>query len=225
MRDSDAVVFVVDDDPSVRKALGRLLRAAGFRAEAFATADEFLRRPAPEAPACVILDVQLPGPSGLDLQRALAERDADLPVVFITGYGDIPTTVRAMKAGAVDFLPKPVDDGALLAAVRQAVARHALARQAGAEVADLRRRAATLSPREREVLALVVSGLLNKQVGHRLAVTEKTVKAHRAQVMRKMQAASLAELVRMAGRIGLLAPPPRTAPPAAEVPLGPRAPF
>jgi FixJ family two-component response regulator len=222
MTDSDAIVFVIDDDPSVRKALGRLLRAAGFRAEAFATADEFLRRPPPEAPACVILDVQLPGLSGLDLQRALAERDADLPVVFITGHGDIPMTVRAMKAGAADFLPKPFDDEALLAVVRQAVARHALARQAGAEVADLRRRAATLSPREREVLALVVSGLLNKQVGHRLAVTEKTVKAHRAQVMRKMQASSLAELVRMAARIGLPLPPSHPAPgPAAAAAVEP----
>ena len=225
MRDSDAVVFVVDDDPSVRKALGRLLRAAGFRAEAFATADEFLRRPAPEAPACVILDVQLPGPSGLDLQRALAERDADLPVVFITGHGDIPMSVRAMKAGAADFLPKPVDEEQLLAAVREAVARHALARRAGAEVDDLRRRAAILSPREREVLALVVSGLLNKQVGYRLAVTEKTVKAHRAQVMRKMRAASLAELVGMAARIGLTPPPSHPPPePAAAAAAGPSGP-
>jgi FixJ family two-component response regulator len=222
MSDSDAIVFVVDDDPSVRKALGRLLKAAGFRAETFATADEFLRRPPPEAPACVILDVELPGLSGLDLQRALAERDADLPVVFITGHGDIPMSVRAMKAGAADFLPKPFDDEQLLAAVRQAVARHALARQAGAEATVLRRRAASLSPREREVLALVVSGLLNKQVGHRLAVTEKTVKAHRAQVMRKMQAASLAELVRMAGRIGLAPPPSSTLPePAGAAAVGP----
>jgi FixJ family two-component response regulator len=213
--DSDALVFVVDDDPSVRKALARLLRAAGFRAEAFATADEFLRRPPPEAPACVVLDLHLEESSGLDLQRALAERDADLPVVFITGQGDIPTTVRALKAGAADFLPKPVDEGDLLAAVRQAVARHALARREGAEAADLRRRAASLSPREREVLALVVSGLLNKQVGHRLAVTEKTVKAHRAQVMRKMRAASLAELVRMAAMLGLAPPLPPAPEPAA----------
>jgi FixJ family two-component response regulator len=201
-------VFVIDDDPSVRKALGRLLRAAGFRAEAFASADEFLGRPLPDGPACLVLDVCLPGIDGLDLQRTLTGRQASLPVVFITGHGDIPMSVQAMKAGAVDFLPKPFHDQDLLAAVRQALARHAQAQQTGAELADLRQRAAALSPREREVLALVVSGLLNKQAGYRLGVTEKTVKAHRARVMRKMRADSLAELVRMAERLGVPSPRP-----------------
>jgi FixJ family two-component response regulator len=196
-------VFVIDDDPSVRKALGRLLKAAGFRVEALASAEEFLGRSLPDVPACVILDVQLPGLDGLDLQRSLAERDVGLPIVFITGHGDIPMTVRAMKAGAVDFLPKPFHARDLLEAVRQALARHAQARQRGAHQADLLQRAASLSAREREVMDLVVGGLLNKQVGHRLGVTEKTVKAHRAQVMRKMRADSLAQLVRMAEHLNV----------------------
>jgi FixJ family two-component response regulator len=196
-------VFVTDDDASVRKAVARLLRSAGFQATAFATAEEFLQEPLPDAPACAILDVHLPGLDGLALQRALAEKDATLPVVFITGYGDIPTTVRAMRAGAVDFLPKPFDNQALLAAVRQAVARHRQARQELAGLSDLRQRYDCLSTREREVLSLVVTGMLNKQVGHKLGVTEKTVKAHRAQIMQKMHLKSLAELVRIAGRLGV----------------------
>ena len=194
-------VFVVDDDASLRKALSRLLRSAGFQVETLATAEEFLRRPAPDGPGCVILDVRMPGLNGLDLQRALAERHSSLPIVFITGHGDIPTSVRAMKAGAVDFLPKPFHDEDLLAAVRQAVRRHAKAREQQAELAVLRQRFDSLSAREREVMALVASGKLNKQAGHRLGVTEKTIKAHRSQVMRKMGADSLAELVRMAARI------------------------
>jgi FixJ family two-component response regulator len=202
-------VFVTDDDPSVRKALARLLKSAGFQAKAFGSAEDFLREPLPDAPACAVLDVHLPGLDGLDLQRALAEKDATLPVVFITGHGDIPTTVRAMRAGAVDFLPKPFDDRDLLAAVRQAIARHAQARQAGAGLLDLRRRYERLSPREREVLVLVVSGMLNKQAGHRLGITERTIKEHRAQIMREMRADSLAELVRMTVRLGIdLSPPP-----------------
>jgi FixJ family two-component response regulator len=200
---TDPAVFVIDDDPLVCAALGRLLRSAGFRTEAFATAEAFLGHPLPDVPACAVLDVQMPGLSGLDLQGRLAERAPDLPVIFLTGHGDIPMTVRAMKAGAVDFLPKPVAADALIAAVRQALARHAQARAAGAEVLELRRRAALLSPREREVMAQVVSGKLNKQTGSRLGVTEKTVKAHRARVMRKMAAASLADLVRMAALLGV----------------------
>jgi FixJ family two-component response regulator len=203
MTDLDPTVLVIDDDPSVRRALARLLRAAGLRAETFASAEEFLGQPLPDGPGCLILDVSMPGLSGLDLQRTLAERNAGLPIVFLTGHGDIPTTVRAMKAGAVDFLPKPCDGQALLAAIRWAIARHAQTLQAGEELAAIRHRAESLSPREREVMALVVSGMLNKQVGHRLGVTEKTVKAHRAQVMSKMGADSLAELVRMADRIGV----------------------
>jgi FixJ family two-component response regulator len=197
------ITFVVEDDPSVRRALGRLLKSAGYRMLAFPSAEEFLRHPLPDGPACAILDVELPGVNGLELQRALAEKEAGLPVVFITGHGDIPMTVQAMKGGAVDFLPKPFNNQDLLAAVQQALARGERARQEAAETAALRARARALSPREREVLALVVGGMLNKQVGHQLGVTEKTVKVHRAQVMHKMGADSLAELVRMAARLGI----------------------
>lgn len=209
MTDPAPIAFTVDDDPSVRKSLRRLLTAAGCRVQVFASAEEFLAAALPDdAAACLILDVCLPGLGGLDVQRALAERHATLPIVFITGHGDIPLAVRAMRAGAVDFLPKPFRPRDLLAAVARALAAHAQARQADADVAALQQRAALLSVREREVMDLVVSGLLNKQVGHRLGVCEKTVKAHRAQVMAKMQAASLAELVRMAGRLGVAAPAP-----------------
>jgi FixJ family two-component response regulator len=202
MTDADAVVFVIDDDESVRKAVGRLLKSAGLRAEVFASAEEFLQQTLPDQPACLVLDVSMPGLSGLDLQHLLADRNVFLPIVFITGHGDIPMTVQAMKAGAVDFLPKPFDDQDLLAAVRVGIDRHVQARHADKERAEIRHRAKSLSPREREVMALVVTGMLNKHVGQQLGVTEKTVKAHRAQVMRKMQAASLAELVRMAAKIG-----------------------
>jgi FixJ family two-component response regulator len=216
MMNAAPIVFVIDDDPSVRKALGRLLKSAGFPVEVFATAEEFLQQPLPDVPACMILDVRMPGLSGLDLQRTLAERNVSLPIVFLTGHGDIPMTVRAMKAGAVDFLPKPVHVQDLLAAVRQAIARHAQVRQAETEVAEIRRRVTLLSPREREVMALIVQGMLNKQAGHRLGVTEKTIKVHRAQVMRKMQVDSLAELVRLAQRIGVpSAPSPPLSPSSA----------
>ena len=200
------IVFVIDDNSSVRKALSRLVKSAGFRAEAFASAEAFLEQPLPNVPACVVLDVHMPGLSGLDLQRTLAERAACLPIVFITGHGDIPMSVQAMKAGAVDFLPKPFRDEDLLAAVRQGIARHRETQQAEAEVVEIRQRAETLSPREREVMALVVSGKLNKQTGHQLGVTVRTIKVHRAHVMHKMHAGSLAELVRMAERIGIPAP-------------------
>lgn len=196
------IAFVIDDDPSVRRALRRLLRSAGFQVEAFGSAEEFLARPAPDGPACVVVDVRMPGLSGLDLQRELAERHTDLPIIFITGHGDIPMTVRAMKAGAVDFLPKPFHDDDLLAAVRQAIARQRSGRRTHAELTMIRERAQTLSPRERQVLAMVVRGVLNKQAGQQLGVSEKTIKAHRAQVMRKMGADSLAELVRMTERMG-----------------------
>jgi FixJ family two-component response regulator len=194
-------VFVVDDDASLRKAVGRLLKSVGLRPLTLASAEEFLLQPAPDGPACVVLDVSLPGLSGMDLQRALAQRHWSLPIVFISGHGDIPMSVRAMKAGAVDFLPKPFDDEDLLAAVRQALGRHARARQQERELAELRQRTALLSPRECEVMALVVSGKLNKQAGHQLGVAEKTIKAHRAQVMSKMRADSLADLVHMAQKL------------------------
>jgi FixJ family two-component response regulator len=209
MREPARIAFAVDDDLSMRKALRRLLTAAELRAFVFATAEDFLDADLPDdAPACLILDVCLPGLGGLDLQRALAERHPGLPIVFITGHGDIPLAVQAMRAGAVDFLPKPFRPGDLLAAVRRALDAHAVARRADADLAALRQRAASLSAREHEVMALVVSGLLNKQVGNRLGVSEKTVKAHRGQVMAKMQANSLAELVRMAARLGIAAPEP-----------------
>jgi FixJ family two-component response regulator len=206
MIDPNPMVFVIDDDPAVRKALARLLKSVRFRVELCASAEEFLQRPLPDEPVCIILDVRMPGLSGPDLQHALAERNRDLPIVFITGHGDIPMAVQAMKAGAVDFLPKPFTDQHLLAAVRQAIARHTQARQAEAELAEIRQRVESLSAREREVMARVVSGMLNKQTGHQLGVSEKTIKVHRAHVMRKMRADSLAELVRMAQRIGIQSP-------------------
>jgi RNA polymerase sigma factor (sigma-70 family) len=201
--DAAPIVFVIDDDPSVRKALCRLLRSAKFRVQTFAAADEFLAQPAPDVTGCIVLDVQMPGLDGLDLQRRLVERNSSLPIVFLTAHGDIPMAVHAMRAGAVDFLAKPFDTQDLLAAIGQAIAKHAQIRQTEAELAEIRQRAESLSPREREVMALVVDGMANKQTGSQLGVTEKTVKVHRAQIMRKMQADSLAELVRLAEKIGI----------------------
>ncbi len=206
MTDAASVVFVVDDDASVRKALSRLLRSAGLRVETFASAQEFLLYDRPDASGCLVLDVQMPGLDGLELQRALNEANVSLPVIFITGHGDIPTSVRAMKAGAVNFLPKPFDDQDLLGAVRQAIAADGQARRERAEACAIRRRAASLPPRELEVMALVVDGTPNKQIGQVLGVTEKTVKVHRSQVMRKMEAGSLAELIRLAEKAGPAAP-------------------
>ena len=196
------VVFVVDDDLSVRESLAALMQSVGWRCEAFASAEAFLSRDEAPAPSCLILDANLPELSGLDLQRRLvAAGRRDMPVIFISGRNDIPTTVRAMKAGAVEFLTKPFDEGALLAAIELAIARSAEAMAIEADLQGLRRRYASLSPREREVMDLIVSGRLNKQVGGDLGISEITVKAHRGQVMRKMGAEHFADLVRVSLRL------------------------
>lgn len=204
--DAEALVFVVDDDASLRASLQDLLESVGLRVAACASAQEFLRRPRPEAPSCLVLDVRLPGLSGLDLQKQMAEGDRDMPIIFITGHGDIPMTVQAMKAGAVEFLTKPFRDQDLLDAVHQALARARHARAQRAEMAALRRRFDTLTPRQRDVLARMVAGLLNKQIAGELGTSEATVKTHRKQVMAKMRAESLADLIRIADQLGLLPP-------------------
>ncbi|MET0622228.1 MAG: response regulator [Pyrinomonadaceae bacterium] len=195
-------VFVVDDDVSVRESLELLLGFEGWQSETFASAREFLARPRTLTPSCLVLDVSLPDLNGLDLQKLIADR-TDMPVIFITGYGDIPVAVRAMKAGAVEFLTKPFDDEVLLRAVRQGLERSRAALGSEAEIQSLRACYASLTSRERQVMALVVSGLLNKQVGLRLGISEITVKAHRGKVMQKMQADSLADLVKAAERLRL----------------------
>jgi FixJ family two-component response regulator len=206
MTEEDAVVCVVDDDASMRDALQRLLGSVGLRVETFASAREFLQRRGADVPGCLVLDVRLPGLSGLDLQRELAEAHIHIPIIFITGHGDIPMTVRAMKAGAVEFLAKPFRDQELLDAIQQALARDRVAREQRAELAELRGRFAALTPRERDVFGLVVTGLLNKQVAAALGTSEITIKRHRRQVMHKMQATSLADLVRIADKLGLPSP-------------------
>jgi FixJ family two-component response regulator len=202
MSDVTSIVFVVDDDVSVRDSLELLIKAAGWQPETFASALEFLSRPRPTAPCCLVLDVTLPGLSGLELQQQLAER-TDMPIIFITGHGDVPMTVQAMKAGAVEFLTKPFTNDVLLDAVGGAIERSRTAVRHESDMRVLRNSYASLTPREREVMVLVVSGLLNKQVGGELGISEITVKAHRGQLMRKMKADSLPELVTMAARLGL----------------------
>ena len=195
------IVFVVDDDVSVRESLELLIRCAGWQPEIFASAQEFLACPRALVPSCLVLDISLPGLNGLDLQKRVAVERTDMPIIFITGYGDVPMTVQAMKAGAVEFLTKPFSDDVLLRAIRQALERSHAALGQEAEMRELRDRYGSLSQRERQVMALVVSGLLNKQVGGELGISEITVKAHRGKVMQKMKADSLADLVKMATRL------------------------
>jgi len=206
MTERDTIVFVVEDDPALRDALQRLMRSVGLRAQTFGSAQEFLSSQRPDAPACLVLDVRLPGLSGLDLQRELAKAGIELPIIFISGYGDIPMSVQAMKAGAVEFLTKPVRPQDLLDAIQQAIERDRSARHERADMADLRRRFNSLTPREQQVMELVVAGLLNKQIAAKLGTSEITIKVHRSQLMRKMRAKSLPELVRMADKLGVPAP-------------------
>jgi len=202
-QESDALVAIVDDDPSVRRGLQRLIRSAGWKVETFASAQEFLDRPLAISPNCLVLDLQLPGLSGLDLQQRMADLGLDIPVVFLTGQGNIPASVKAMKAGAIEFLTKPVDEQNLLKAIQEAVQRDRRTRQQQTEMHELRRRYESLTAREQEVMQLVISGLLNKQIAGELTITEDTVKFHRGHVMRKMCAESLADLVRMAENLGV----------------------
>jgi FixJ family two-component response regulator len=198
VRESHAIIAIVDDDPSVRKGLERLIRSVGWKTESFGSAQEFLASPRTEAPTCIVLDLQLPGLSGLELQKQMSEAGVETPIVFLTGHGDIPASVKAMKAGAIEFLTKPVDEQDLLNAIQEAIERDRRTRQQQADIHDLRDRYQSLTSREQEVMHQVISGLLNKQIAAELKITEDTVKFHRGHIMRKMRAGSLADLVRMA---------------------------
>ena len=201
MSNATSIVFVVDDDISVRESLELLIQSEGWQPETFSSAQDFLVRSRTPVPSCLVLDISMPDLNGLELQKRVAAEHPDVPIIFITGHGDVPKTVQAMKAGAVEFLTKPFKDDVLLSAVRQAFERSRVALGQQAEIKELRDRYSSLSAREREVMALVVSGLLNKQVGGELGISEITVKAHRGKVMQKMNAASLPDLVKMAGRL------------------------
>jgi FixJ family two-component response regulator len=204
MSKSEPTVFIVDDDAQMRQSLKNLIRSVGLRVELFASAQEFVQSQHPDGPSCLVLDVRMPGLSGLDLQKQASEAGLEIPIIFITGHADVPMSVRAMKAGAVEFLTKPFRDQDLLDAIQQALARSRKAREQLAAIEELRRRFASLTPREREVMAGVVAGLLNKQIGAELGTSETTVKIQRHQVMEKMGAGSLPELVRMADRLGII---------------------
>jgi FixJ family two-component response regulator len=201
------IVFVVDDDVSVRESLEVLVQNEGWHAETFASAQEFLYHPRASVPSCLVLDISLPGLNGLDLQKRIAVERADMPIIFITGYGDVPKSVQAMKAGAIEFLTKPFKDGVLLDAIRQALQRSRAALDRESDLRTLQTRYASLSRREKQVMALVVSGLLNKQVGGELGISEITVKAHRGKVMQKMKAGSLADLIKMAAKLQVTSMP------------------
>jgi FixJ family two-component response regulator len=206
MNETPAVVFVVDDEPSVCASVRRLIHSVGLEVQTFNSAQQFLRSQRPNAPGCLVLDVRLPDLSGLDLQQALAKADVDLPIIFVTGHGDIPMTVRAMKAGAVEFLTKPYREQDLLDAIQHGIERHRASREQRAELSELQQRYELLSFRERQVFPLITSGLLNKQIAAELGASEKTIKAHRGQVMHKMKADSVAALVRMAERLRIISP-------------------
>jgi len=203
MRDSEPLVCIVDDDPGIRRALSRLIRVAGLRVECFPSAQAFRENPDEDCPRCLVLDVRMPGQSGLDLQAELGRIGLDIPIVFITGHGDVPSSVRAMRGGAVDFLEKPFDHRELLASIHRALELSRQSRAGARERAEIERRVASLTSRERQVMETVVTGLMNKQIADRLGAAEKTIKVHRGRVMQKMQAGSVADLVRMAEKVGI----------------------